>query len=391
MSRLKDWWYKQNDEQRRNTTRGAVFTLFVVSVMLFYYIERGPEEKPAPLAGGPSEQPFDSELLNADLNQRIQDAVATALAGKMHDLQLIQQANQATPELDPEEMECAGDDLECLDGIGEPKDYNSPTYPPEAPNYTPAPHAEAQSDVEEIPFAPKLIGGINSESFGAIESQSPSSDTPTTQSEITIPVGFMPASLLVGVQAQVSNDASGQPKPIHLRVQAPATLPNHLKINLKGCFVVANTWGNLASERIEGELVSMNCITNDTKTLISGPIRGYIADTDGQRDMTGIVVTNKTEALLKLQILADTLSGIGKSVGDGTGDISTSVFGNVTTRDDTDHLKAGLASGISSGLNGASEYIRDLIIQTGPVIEKGPTANVMLMVQETATLTVRRI
>ncbi|MBF4227945.1 conjugal transfer protein TraB, partial [Vibrio anguillarum] len=102
-----------------------------------------------------------------------------------------------------------------------------------------------------------------------------------------IPVGFMPAKLLVGVRAQTSQDGAQNPKPVHFRVQAPATLPNKVRMNLSGCFVIANTWGNLATERIEAELKSIHCVSRDKNTLIEGEVFGYLADTDGQRDMHG--------------------------------------------------------------------------------------------------------
>jgi conjugal transfer pilus assembly protein TraB len=35
-----------------------------------------------------------------------------------------------------------------------------------------------------------------------------------------------------------------------IRVQAPAVLPNEVKANLKGCFVIAEGYGNLATHRV---------------------------------------------------------------------------------------------------------------------------------------------
>ena len=40
-------------------------------------------------------------------------------------------------------------------------------------------------------------------------------------------------------------------------------LPNKIKMNLAGCIVIANTWGNLASERIEGENVETDRVERE--------------------------------------------------------------------------------------------------------------------------------
>ncbi|MBF4223358.1 conjugal transfer protein TraB, partial [Vibrio anguillarum] len=103
-------------------------------------------------------------------------------------------------------------------------------------------------------------------------------------------------------------------------------------MNLSGCFVIANTWGNLATERIEAELKSIHCVSRDKNTLIEGEVFGYLADTDGQRDMHGRVVT-KAGALLSRQVAADVLGGIGDVAANSAGTTQTSALGTVKTLD----------------------------------------------------------
>jgi hypothetical protein len=55
----------------------------------------------------------------------------------------------------------------------------------------------------------------------------------------------MKARLLTGIDALASRDATSNPE-IIARVQAPAVLPNEVKANLAGCFVIGNATGSLA-------------------------------------------------------------------------------------------------------------------------------------------------
>src|SRR3546814_13075912 len=68
---------------------------------------------------------------------------------------------------------------------------------------------------------------------------------------IYLPPGFMKARLLTGIDALASRDATSNPEPIIARVQAPTVLPNAVKANLDGCFVIGNAPGSLAKERVE--------------------------------------------------------------------------------------------------------------------------------------------
>jgi len=65
---------------------------------------------------------------------------------------------------------------------------------------------------------------------------------------------------LSGLDAPTTSEAKGNPVPVLLRVKTPAVLPNSVKANLKGCFVIADGKGNLATERAELLLVSLSCL-----------------------------------------------------------------------------------------------------------------------------------
>ena len=381
-ARYREWWAKLSSEDRKNYIRlGAVSGLGLV-LLGFFYLNGGDSEE-VPKSAPDQGQEFTSDnLLDRDIEARIEAAVERAL----------NEQRETNSNSQPEAIQSVpSDDLGLLDGEPiEPNDYQgldelefSPsgvTYPP--PLATPVPAGE-------MPVVPEvvMVGGIDNQT---VFTPPPAPPKQNGETRIPIPPGFMPGKMLVGVHAQVSSAGSNSPKPIHIRVQAPATLPNDIKLQLEGCFVIANTWGNLASERIEGETVSITCMTSDKKTIIEGDLKGYLADVDGQRDIAGRVVT-KMGALLGRQFLADTLSGFGNAIEQSVGSTAISPLGTVSDLDTQESAYKGVASGVAGGFRGVGEYLSELIEQSGPVIESGAARDLMIMVQETSWMTITHL
>ncbi len=109
----------------------------------------------------------------------------------------------------------------------------------------------------------------------------------------------MRARLLTGIDALASRDATSNPEPIIARVQAPAVLPNDVKANLSGCFVVGNATGSLAKERVEIQLVSLSCVDFDEHSVVDQAVKGFFVDTDGKKGLSGKVVTRAGAALAR--------------------------------------------------------------------------------------------
>lgn len=382
--RARTAWVKQSHAERKNTIKMVTIIGIICIFFGFYYLREGdaPKRKEAP----PEPVTLVSEnFLDRDLDARIEAAVNAEIARRLAAGTL----SGSTISSDETESETGLDDLALADeGQDELDSLNfggADQYANEAggASYPEAPYTPVQSEqLQQRPQgAPQFRGGIKT-----VKLTTP--PPPVVDAEITrfpVPPGFMPAMMIVGVHSQVSNSGTGNPKPIHLRVQAPATLPNKIKMDLAGCFVIANTWGNLASERIEAQTVSINCVTSDKKKLITGALKGYVADEDGQRDIAGRVVT-KAGALMGRQFLAETMAGIGETIAQNTGDVAVSPLGTVTSVTGDELLKRGVTSGIGGGFKAAADYLSELLSQSGPVIESGAARPLMIMVQETSWL-----
>jgi conjugal transfer pilus assembly protein TraB len=281
-----------------------------------------------------------------------------------------------------------------------------PALPGTIPDYPPAP-GDAEGAMGEIPApatppsppapppAPpveKTVGAIGAATTAPIAAGADGKAAPTGAKKKTrtiyLPPGFMKARLLTGIDALASRDATSNPEPLIARVQAPAVLPNDVKANLAGCFVIGNATGSLAKERVEVQLVSLSCVDFDERSVVDQPIKGFFVDTDGKKGLSGKVVT-RAGASLARAFIAGTISGISQTVENTIGNVSTSALGSVRTLDAGDTAKAGIAGGLSKSSDKLTDFYLDLARQAGPIVEVGAAKNVVVVVQEGVTLEIK--
>ena len=281
-----------------------------------------------------------------------------------------------------------------------------PALPGAIPDYPPAP-GEAAGAAGEIPAPPsppvappapaappveKTVGAIGAATSAPIAATADGKGAPTGSKKKTrtiyLPPGFMKARLLTGIDALASRDATSNPEPLIARVQAPAVLPNDVKANLSGCFVIGNATGSLAKERVEVQLVSLSCVDFDERSVVDQPIKGFFVDTDGKKGLSGKVVT-RAGASLARAFIAGTISGISQTVENTIGDVSTSALGSVRTLDAGDAAKAGIAGGLSKSSDKLTDFYLDLARQAGPIVEVGAAKDVVVVIQEGVTLEIK--
>lgn len=274
-----------------------------------------------------------------------------------------------------------------------------PALPGEIPAYPPAPPeaaGEASSAPPPPPAAPEAppappverqVGAIGAATTAAVPTAAGDGSKKKMRT-IYLPPGFMKARLLTGIDALASKDATSNPEPIIARVQAPAVLPNDVKANLAGCFVVGNATGSLAKERVEVQLVSISCVDFDEHAVVDQPIKGFFVDADGKKGLSGKVVT-RAGATLARTFIAGTIAGIAQTVEGTFGDVSTSALGSVRTVDAGDAAKAGVAGGLTRSSDKLTDFYLDLARQAGPVVEVGAAKDVVVVIQEGLALEIK--
>lgn len=212
----------------------------------------------------------------------------------------------------------------------------------------------------------------------------------TTAASVYLPPSFMEATLLSGLDAPTSSEAKGNPVPVLLRVKTPAVLPNSVKANLKGCFVIADGKGNLATERAELLLVSLSCLDRKGQAVVDQKIKGFVVDEDGKIGLRGRVVA-KMGSMIARSMLAGFFGGAGDAIKASASTLAVSPLGTTQTVDPKDIAMSGVGSGLSSGFKEIQKFYMELARQTMPVIEVGATKQVTLVISEGINLDIKRI
>jgi conjugal transfer pilus assembly protein TraB len=209
------------------------------------------------------------------------------------------------------------------------------------------------------------------------------------KNKIFLPPSFMEATLLSGINAPTLEAAKSQPRPVFLRVKDLAILPNSIKTNLKGCFVIAEGNGDLSDERVHLRLITLSCLAKDGRAVVNAPVKGFVIDSDGVIGLKGNVVT-KMGALLGRSIMAGFFGGVGDAVKASTQTTSISPLGTTQTLDPNQVLAAGIGAGVSSGFQKLQDFYLDMARQTFPVVEVGATKTVTLVFSEGVELSINK-
>ena len=230
-----------------------------------------------------------------------------------------------------------------------------------------------------------MIGGI-----GGVKPVPVAAEPAVQKRQVYLPVGMMEAVLLTGLDALVGNQAQSNPEPVLFRVQAPAVLPNDVRANLQGCFVIGNGIGILAKERVDVRAVSLSCVDIEERTVIDQPIKGYFVDTDGKKGLSGKVVT-RDGAIVGRAFAAGVLNGFGGVAQASAGTQSISPLGSTRIFDTKEAVIAGLGQGIGDTANTLSEYWLDIAKTISPVIEVGTEKRAVLVIQEGIELEIKEV
>jgi conjugal transfer pilus assembly protein TraB len=212
--------------------------------------------------------------------------------------------------------------------------------------------------------------------------------------KVHLPPSFMEANLLNGVTAPATDVGKNNPIPMLIRVNNLAVLPNNVKSNTKGCFVVAEGYGSLADERVHARLLSLSCINQKGGTVIDQPIKGFVVDTDGKEGMKGHVVAKFGQHIARVAI-AGFLEGLGEAMTLGqqefTYGVNTGVRSSQFKDTDADTLaRAGIGQGIVNVAEDLQKFYLDLAEQSLPVIEVHPTKNITIVISEGVDIAIKK-
>jgi len=218
----------------------------------------------------------------------------------------------------------------------------------------------------------------------------PKGDAKKKGRTVYLPPSFMEANLLTGFDAATSGTSKNSPEPLLLRIKTPAVLPNDIKAELSGCFVVAEAVGRLDKERADVRLVSLSCLSNEGKAVIDAQVKGFVTDADSKVGLSGRVVSRMGAATVRA-IVAGLFEGAGDALKASATTTSTSPLGSTSTIDGSQVGKSALGTGLSQGAQTMSDFYLDLVKQTTPVIEVGAAKKITVIISEGKELEIRDI
>ena len=115
--------------------------------------------------------------------------------------------------------------------------------------------------------------------------------------KIYLPPSFMEGTLLSGMYAPANSGGKGEPLPGLIRIKNLAILPNSVKADLKGCFVIVEAQGSLFDERAHVRLDTLSCLAKNGESVIDQRVKGYVVDEDGFVGLRGTVVSKMGAAV----------------------------------------------------------------------------------------------
>jgi len=257
--------------------------------------------------------------------------------------------------------------------------------PPPPPPPFPAGEPSGQS----VPVAETEIGDISLVS-STVQPKAASEDKKKEPAALYLPPSFMEAILLSGLDAPTSSDAKGNPVPALLKVKTPAFLPNSVRADLKGCYVIADGKGNLATERAELLLVSLSCLDRKGRAVIDQKVKGFVVDQDSKIGLRGRVVA-KMGSMIARSMIAGFFGGVGDVVRSSATTTAISPLGATQTVGAGDLAKAGVGSGLANGFKDIEKFYMELAHQTMPVIEVSAAKPVTLVISEGVNLEIKKI
>jgi conjugal transfer pilus assembly protein TraB len=236
---------------------------------------------------------------------------------------------------------------------------------------------------------PRLFGEISvlSNPAGRIDGSAGENSKKKART-VYLPPSFMEAKLLTGFDASTSGKGTNNPEPLLLRIQTPAVLPNDIKANMAGCFVIAEAVGRLDKERADVRLVSLSCLSNEGKAIIDTQVKGFVTDSDSKVGLSGRVVSRMGSATART-IVAGFFGGMGDMLKSAATTQSTSALGTTTTIDSSQVAKYSIGGGLSDGAASLQEFYLSLAKQATPVIEVGAAKEITVIVSEGKELEIR--
>ncbi len=395
-------WGTLRPEQRKKSIIAGVLLVLTIIAFGIYKSTRGSAPPPPPSAkreinlGAGDKDVLEKSLYNE--STKVIDDMKTQMEDLQKQLKAVQETKEA-PSL-PAPTDTLTKGLSGLMGKEKGHQVQPPpmpaagaSTPPLPPGVPPSPSPMQQPGIRPAlagaavtPPKPEIYGGIRVVS--QVENDAKNDAKKKDGMKIYLPPSFMEGTLLSGMYAPANEGGKGEPLPGLIRIKNLAILPNSVKADLKGCFVIVEAHGSLFDERAHIRLDTLSCLAKNGESVIDQKVKGYVVDEDGFVGLRGTVVS-KMGAAVARSLFAGFVAGFGDAVAQSTTITSISPLGTTQTFNTDEAAKAGAGKGLSQAGHDLQRFLLDLGKQAIPAIEVGAMRPVTVVISEGVDLEIK--
>lgn len=210
----------------------------------------------------------------------------------------------------------------------------------------------------------------------------PVKDLPQTESEgVVLPAGsYVKAKLMTGVEAP-----EGKTYPALLQLDYAYIVPNHHKLDLSGCFMIAKSEGDLSTERVQMQATKISCVSKSGK-MFEREVNGFIADDKDNSFAVIGSVNSKQDRVAAMAFLSSIVEGVGKAIQSAQTTQQMTPLGGAQSMLTGNQMQYIGAGGAANAAGMVTQWYLRQAQNLLPTINIGSGQNVWVVMQDTVKL-----
>jgi len=198
---------------------------------------------------------------------------------------------------------------------------------------------------------------------------------------VVLPPGsYVKGKILTGVEAP-----EGKTYPVLVQLDFAYIMPNHNRLDLSGCFMIAKATGNLSIERVEMQVTKLSCVSK-TGAMFERDVSGFIADDKDNSFAVLGSVNSKQDRVAAMAFLASIVEGVSKAVQQAQTTQQTNAVGGSQSLLTGDQMKYIGAGGASEAASTVANWYLHQAQNLLPTINVGSGRDVWVVMQESVSM-----
>lgn len=210
-----------------------------------------------------------------------------------------------------------------------------------------------------------------------------------TKPSFYIPPGTILSGVaMTGADVPTGPNSKSEPLPLLFRIKDLAILPNYQLLDIRECFVLVSSYGDLSSERAHMRTETLSCVTNENK-VIDSKLDAFASGEDGKAGIRGRIVS-KAGSVIAKGAMASFIEGI-SNIFQPSRVRAISINPSSTEQYQMPNTDFALTQGAFAGARSTAMQIKDYYMKTAdsifPIIEVDAGRNLDFIVTRGVTIT----